>query len=164
MKKNIFILAISISVITIFASCNDNFKEETKLNLTNNKTVVIQEEDNMFFLSSDRKSFLNSIDFDFYLFPDSYIIVKLSKDPSVCNYGFVTKDSELGKLLGNDIYSDEGTQYVIQFGPDTSKENFEKWADEMMEEGMIVICEKDSKGQYWGAAYTWEEWRNKNKK
>lgn len=119
-------------------------------NFTNNKTLSVQEDENLFPLSAIRKDFFKSIDFDFMLFPDSYIIVKLNEDPSICDYGYLLKDSELGRLLGEDIHSDEGTQYVKQFGPDTSKENFDKWSDEMLEDGLIVICEKDDKGQYWG--------------
>ena len=164
MKKNVLIAIIAIVFTTLFTSCSDSFKEESSITPTFQKKSG-QEYLNLFIFSSEKISFLKSIDFEFFLFPDSYIIFKLSKDPSMCDYGYVKMDSELGKRLKEDIYSEgEDIYYVERFGPDKDRVAFDEWNKRMIEEGLLVATHKDKYGNYWGTAYTEEEWANRNKK
>jgi len=161
-QMSLFVAILAISVFIV--SCSDNFKDTNEQNQTFQKKSG-QEYPNLFIVSSEKISFFKSIDFEFFLFPDSYIIFKLSKDPSMCDYGYVKMDSELGKRLKEDIYSEgEDIYYVERFGPDKDRVAFDEWNKRMIEEGLLVATHKDKYGNYWGTAYTEEEWANRNKK
>lgn len=164
MKKQILLLAVvSLTLSMFIVSCSDGFKDINEKNQTI-QTKSLQENKDLFILSSERESFIKGIDFEFFLFSEQYIITKLNQDPSICDFGYIKKDSKIGEKLNKDIYSKgEGIQNPKRFTPDTDKLNFEKWFDEMLEEGNIVVSKKDIKNEYCGIAYSNEEWVNQNR-
>lgn len=162
MKKQLLLLAVfSLTLSMFIVSCSDDFKDTNEKNQTI-QTKSLQENKDLFILSSERESFIKGIDFEFFLFSDQYIITKLNQDLSICDFGYIKKDSKIGEKLNKDIYSEgEDIQNPKRFAPENDKINFEKWFDEMLEEGNIVVSKKDIKDQYWGVAYTPEEWKNR---
>lgn len=151
-KKKLLILSVLLSVVIV--SCSDTYNDNEinqsmhQSKLLNSTSILIYNQSKVEF---DKL-------LDEYFEKEVYVLVKESKDPLTCDYGFVEITSELGERITNEFYPEDGgtTYYVEKFGPENEK-NFKEWRDRMLEKGLTVISHKDKNGNYYGNAYTDEE-------
>ncbi len=150
--KKIVHIAFMASVIVIngmfFSSCRKNEGAVTakteKVNISIPTEGILEGEGD----------YCSSIYINWSLFYYDFVISYLD-DSGTIRFYFVPPQTELGQKL-----SDLFLQKVLTFRG--TAEAYCEWSKARMKEGLIVVGHKDREtGEYIGAAYTLQEWRDK---
>lgn len=141
--KKIFLFA-TVLVLFGLSSCDKKTLEE---NPQKNQTLLsIKKGEKSFDFTSNSplKDFSELLSGHFRLFPNSFLIVKSSKDQNSCDYGFGRLDDKFGKEIIKEIDNKENYK--------TSDNNeFDTWIKSELSRGnFIIICYIEETGEFIG--------------